>query len=1124
MAENRSTLKPEQFEAINRDGANILVSASAGSGKTFVMIKRLIRLITEGKAKVDEVLAATFTEAAAADMKEKLKKALIEEVEKGNRKIAAELNKVATADICTLHSFCARLIRTYFFAAGVAPDFKVADESETSAMKKESMEETFRALYSDKDAKFLKLAERYRTRRKDDTFKKVVYEIYDYAITEKDPEKLINSYAVNYTAAGADRFLRVFEGKLKKTAEIILAEVSALKAECEKAGYSAGASQCSEFSEIVFKILSGGAATAREYAVPNALPRITGKNPEQGAEYLKDRLKNYKSHIKALCDFALKTDIDRGALSGLYENGKILAGVVSRFTEVYGRKKRENNVLDFADLERFALIALKDESVKAAVRKKYKYVFVDEYQDVNAVQEEIISAVTDGNLFMVGDAKQSIYGFRGCRAEIFEQKEKTVKDCGGAAIRLNYNFRSADRVIDMVNAVFDFCYIKEYTGVDYKSTARLQGGGIYPENAAGRAELHYLFKDKAQKAERPAPRIYNILDEAFKKEEKETASVSNLLAKIIDGELTKNYYDIKTEKFKRVTMSDIAVLTRAGDTAYVRNIVQGLNAHGIRVVSSVSQNVCDFPEIKTLINVLKLVDCFIWDAPLVGTLLSVVGNFTEEDLVEVATYYADNADKKTKNKSGFSAAFSYYLEHADGELCGRLKKFKEYFDALRYLADFKGAKGVLDKVIEDSGYENFLLASADGEEQARRLYRFLAETESGDRLRTVSEFLSRVENSPDAFEISGGGEDDAVKVMTIHSSKGLEFPVVIVCGLEKSFNRQDEYKPVFCDRDEGFFALSFDDAKRTVSTTGYREILKAKMRETTIKEEMRLFYVALTRAAYSLHLVFEKNADTRAAEFSKLFTESACFLDFVPAEIPVTTHLPTELSLADVRRKARQVLVAKPDIMRAEKMKKDFAFLYPYLSATTLPLKNSVTAAIKNKEEVYPVNTLFIENGDTDREKGVIAHRIMEHYDFNGEFYTQLSAMEQAGVISPEEISKIDTERLKRVVESGVFDSVKNKTLYREQDFIVNIAAAKVFDTDSDEEVLLQGVIDLLAVSGNTAEIVDYKYSSLGKEGLKRKYGEQLNLYAYAAERALGVKVLSKTLVNIFTGETVRVE
>ncbi len=1124
MATDNNTLKPEQLKAINHEGGNILVSASAGSGKTFVMIKRLIRLIVEGKAKVDEVLAATFTEAAAADMKEKLKKALAEEAEKGNTEIAAELNKVATADICTLHGFCGRLIRTYFFAAGVAPDYKVADEAQAAALKNESIEEIFRTLYTEKDAGFLKLAERYRVRRKDDAFKSVVLNIYDYCTSEKDPDRLLDAYAENYTARGAERFLTSFDEKVKKTAGDILSKFSDLNSECERAGYIAGAKQCSEFSEIAREIVKGGANAARAFNGEKTLPVITRQNPENGKEYLKDRLKTLKSYVKSLCAFAAKTDIDLSALSGLYESGETFCRIVRRFSDVYDRKKRENNVLDFADLERFAMRSLQDENVRNAVRKKYKYVFVDEYQDVNGVQEEIISAITDGNLFMVGDAKQSIYGFRGCRAEIFEQKEKTVEKSGGAAIGLNYNFRSAENVISFVNETFDFCYVKEYTGVDYKTSARLKGGGIYPENALGRAELHHLVKVKAEKADKASPHLYNILDEAFNAEEKETARVSDLLAEIIDKELTQEYYDVKSSTFKRVKMGDIAVLTRAGDSVYVKNIVEGLAAHGIRVVSSVSQNVCDFPEIKTLINLLKLVDCFALDAPLVGTLLSVIGGFTEEDLTDVALFYAENADVKVKNRGGFCDAFNYYIAKQDTPLCSRLKKFKAYIDDLRYLADFKGAKGILDKVIIESGYENFLLAETDGDEKIRRLYRFCAETVSGDRLLTVSEFLNLTETSPKAFEVKGGGEEDAVNVMTIHSSKGLEFPVVIVCGLEKPFSRKDESKPVFCDRDEGFFALSFDDEKRVVSTTGYREILKIKMRETAVKEEMRLFYVALTRAAYSLHLIFEKSSDDRAAEFSELFTESACFLDFVPKSIPAIEHTPAALTLANVKRGARQILVAKPDDIRAEKMKKDFAFSYPYLSATTLPLKNSVTAAIKNKEEFYPVYSLFAESSGTDPEKGVIAHKIMQHYDFDGEFYPQIKAMEENGVISAEETAKINLERLKKTVESGVFTGLKGKTLYREQPFIVNIAANRVFDTAATEEVLLQGIIDLLAVSGDIAEIVDYKYSVLSAESLKQKYGKQLTLYAFAAEKAAGIKVVKKTLVNILTGETVAVD
>ena len=1112
------TLKPEQAQAINYDGGNLLVSASAGSGKTFVMIQRLIRLIVEKKAHVDEILAATFTEAAAFDMKEKLKRALSEEIEKGNRALAAELSRVSIADICTLHAFCAKLIRTYFFAAGVSPDFKVADESESVALKTESLEETFKSFYAEKDQQFLALIDRYRTRRKDDTLRSVILRAYGFCESELNPDRVLLAFKDNYTEKGAERFLKDYEERLKSAVKIVCDDLKDIQYDCKAAGFSAGEKLCGELLNVSENILRGGTAAAKEYGESGAFPVMTRSKAPEGKEDLKDRLKTAKTRLKSLCDYSAGVVENTSILSGLTESAETLFRVVKRFSENYDRLKRENNLLDFADLERFALIALKDESVKNAVRKKYKYVFVDEYQDVNAVQEEIISRVSD-DLFMVGDVKQSIYGFRGCRAEIFESKEKSVKESGGAAIGLNYNFRSADKVIDFINEVFDFCYVPLYTGLNYKATARLRSGGIYPENATGRACLHHLVKEKKERAEKETPRLYDILDEAFKEEEKEAANVSNLLTEIINDELAQNFYDVKTKTFRRVEMGDIAILTRAGDSAYVKGIVEGLNGHGIRVVSSVSQNVCDFPEIKTLINVLKLLDCFYLDAPLVNTLLSPVGGFSEEELLDVALFFKDSG-----KRGGFSDAFIYYLENAATTLKDKLVQFKVRFEEYRTLADFKGAKGILNKIIAESGYENYLLCSGGGEEKINRVYKFLAEAESGGKTRTVREFLRKIETSPQAFAFSGGGEEDAVKVMTVHSSKGLEFPVVIVCGLEKTFSRRDENSPVIFNRDKGLFACAFDDEKRTVLPTFYREIVKAEARETQIKEEMRLFYVALTRAAYSLHLVFEKSADERKTKFSKLFTESACFLDFVPKSLPAATHSPTRFGLIGVQRQKRQVLVAKPDASALDKMRKDFAFVYPYQSATVLPLKNSVSVAIRREqEEFYPVYSLFAEENATDKEKGIIAHKIFEHYDFNGEFDAQIADMVERGVLPLDELKKVDITRLKKLIEIGVLDTLKGKTLFREQPFIVNIAANRVFDTTSTEEVLLQGVIDLLAVKGDTAEIIDYKYSVLSAESLKRKYAAQLDLYAYAVSRALNLKVISKTLVNLFTGETVKV-
>lgn len=1115
MEQVRRELKPEQRQAIYHGSGDILVSAAAGSGKTFVMIERIIRLITEGKANVHEILAATFTEAAAADMKEKLKKALSFAVENGNVALAEQLAAVSTADICTLHGFCARLCRTYFFAAGVAPDFKVISESEADALKQESLDRVFKSFYEEKDADFLAVIDRYRKRRKDDMLKGIVKDISEFCESELYPENLLSAYLQNYTEEGAEKFTGIYGGILRAAAKGIAVRAEKLCADCRAAGFTDGEKIAENLKSVALEIEKTGVAAAIK-AAESGFIRITPKKPPEGQEYLKTELSDIKSAVKGICEYSLKTAIDASLFPALKENARALNKIVTRYSEKYAELKKDAGALDFGDLERFALKALSDDSVRQAVRKKYKFVFVDEFQDVNGVQEGIISAVSDGNLFMVGDAKQSIYGFRGCRAEIFENREKEISAQGGTALRLNYNFRSAKKVIDFINEIFSFCYIPEYTGLDYANTSSLKEGGIYPAGAEGRAQLHLLLKGKKPQKEREEAHVYDLIKEAYKVEEKETASVSNLIAEIIDGELLREFYDLKTGAMRRVTMKDIAILTRSGDSAFVKGIVEGLNAHGISAVSNVTENVCDFPEIKTLINALKLIDNFKQDAPLAGTLLSEIGGFSEEDLSAIAIFASD-AGKRLN----FSDAFELYLNEADTELCQRLKKFKKYFDGVRFTAHFKGAKGVIRKLCFDCGYENCLLASDDGERKLRRYYKFLSEADGGGKRRTVREFLARVNSSRKAFEFSFGGAEDAVTVMTMHSSKGLEFPVVIVCGLEKTFNRSDERKAVIRDRDLGFFAEYFDDKTRTVKDTGFRAIVNAKARVTQLKEEMRLFYVAATRAEYSLHLIAEVGADDRRDRFSDLFVFPSNYFGFIPSSIPVAVHLPESFGLVALKRSGRKVLVGKPDLKSEAKMRKDFAFSYPFAQDTVLPLKNNVTAAVKDKkEDFYPVYTVF-SDGSTKTESGIAAHKIMQFIDFNKDFYAEIERLKRESILTREELDTVNIDRIYNVFRSGVFGGLNSKTLYREQDFIVNIPANRVFKTDSGEEVLLQGVIDLLAVDGETAEIIDYKYSALSGESLKRAYREQLSLYAYAAEKSLGVKVMGKTLVNLFTGETV---
>ncbi len=1117
-------LKKEQYEAVMHDEGNVLVSASAGSGKTFVMIERLIRLISEGKAKVKEILAVTFTEAAAADMKEKLKKALIKKINEGDSSLADELAEVSVADVSTLHAFCARLLRRYFFAAGVSPDFQIADEDKASELKRECIDRVFRELYAEKDAGFYKLTERYRKKRSDARLKETVLSLYAFCEAEKNPSSITEKAEKLCEDGALGQILAEYKRYLDKDAA--LAADDAIRA--LKGFRETGNEKGIKFAETLVYDLERVLNSADIYVYKEyegyPLTAVFGRGlKEKDAESkalaigARDRFKKIVARVyKHLTD--RETDLNRQ--KELLSHTRALAALIKRFSEEYAEEKREENLLDFGDLEHFTLTALKDESVKKSVRDKYKYVFVDEYQDVNGVQEEIISSVSDGNLFMVGDVKQSIYGFRGCRPEIFDGKRRAMISRGEKTVLLNHNFRSALAVTDCVNEIFSYSMTEESSGTDYKNTSALIPGGIFPAEKTGRAELHLLLTEKKRRSEKERPRVYDVAEEARKAETEEIPPIASLVTEIIRRERGKTFYDVKEGRDRYIGYSDIAVLTRNKSNGYVEGLVTGLIRHGIPVASEVKQNVCDYPEIKTLINALKLIDCFYQDVPLVSVLLSPIGGFTEEELAAVALFYADETGKDGK-KYGFSRAFSYYAEKGEGVLKEKAVEFKKYFDELRFAADFLGAGGALFKMTENCGYENYLLATPCGEEKAKRLHGFMAAASAGGKTYTIKEFLKRTETARDAFSVASGGEENAVRVMTVHASKGLEFPVAIVCGLERKSNTEEEREEILADRDLGLATRCFDDESRTVSETPLRGLMREKMRETRVKEELRLFYVATTRAQYSLHLTFEGKEDGR----KEVFRGAEKFLDYVPFSIPVTEWNAEDFLYTDMTAERRKVLIGRADEQAAEEMKRAFSFRYPFAAETALPLKGTVTAAAESfSEKEHYVHRLFDETDVPDREKGITAHKILELYDFFGaDFSSQIKEMTKEGKIAEEKLSGLSLERIEKAIKSGAFGSLSGYSLYREQPFLVNAPANMLFSTDSAENVLLQGVIDLLAIKDGRATIIDYKYSSLNGESAKRRYKKQLALYAYAAEKILGVKVERKILLNLFSGEMTEV-
>ncbi|MBQ8196863.1 MAG: UvrD-helicase domain-containing protein [Clostridia bacterium] len=1110
------TLKKEQIDAINHNNGNILVSASAGSGKTFVMIERLIRLIVENQTSVENVLAMTFTESAAAEMKEKLKKALCDKINEGQKELTDQLALVPTADISTIHSFCGKLIRKYFYVTGVSPDFSICDEQQSSLLKARAINGVFSSLYESGESWFYDLFDKYASKRFDTTLKEVVDTVYDFIISEENPKELLYKGLETYTVDGHLQLKRKFKEEIiDQKVKSYISATQKLQEKCGQYSLVKGVAFCDKMLDKMQDALSCDINGLTNVAL--SLLRLNFDKVEdieliKIKESVQTVNKNFNALIKEGVEY-LKEDFN--SIIDCKQTAENLAKLVLAVKESYDSLKGEENLLDFNDLEHFALATLQDETVRDDVASKYKFVFVDEYQDTNGVQEAILKLINKDNVFMVGDEKQCIYAFRGCRPEFFRTKYGVMKKDGQATVDLNYNFRSAPKILDAVNEIFNYSMTEKEYGLNYKNTQQLKAGGVYPEEAGGKVKLHFFREKGRTKAGEELPRIYDVLEEFNAlKEDKKVADVSSLISKIIYDELGTKYYDFKSKTYKTVTLNDIVVLDYHKKGSYVEKLVKGLVAHGIPVTSGVKQNICEYPEIDVLINALKLIDSFQQDIPLAITLKSVIGNFSEEDLAQIALKY-----KEIGEYDGFSKAYAHYLETESGELYDRLFAFNEYYKKLRSLADFYSAQDVLFKLVNDSDMETFCYAEKMGYSKVRHIRQFISLAVSGTKKYSVREFLSVIENSPEAFEVFEPIEEDTVRVMTIHASKGLEFPIVILAEAEGGISTRNLKSNVIYTREDGFALKRFDTENRTTNETLFRAYVRNKIHQNSIKEALRTFYVGTTRAKYGMHIVFSGTEDVRQSAFC----DAKGYADFIPYTLPVEEHDVTDFDFIDFKQDVREVLFAETDEEFAKELKTRFAFNYPYQEETTLPLKTSVTGAVSrfNGETVY---TYLEDDGSTGAERGIIAHKVMENLDFNNaDFSAQIEKIKSTGILTEEQLSSINLERIKRVVSMGVLNDFTG-TLYREKQFIANFSASEVFNVSSSEPVLIQGVIDLLAIDGTTAKIADYKYSLLDKDSLKKKYNKQLDLYASAVEKSTGKKVVKKVLINIYSGDVITLD
>ena len=1102
MAEKNVKLTPEQSAAIDSSGKTI-VSASAGSGKTFVMIEKLTRAIEAG-ADIDEVLAVTFTKKAAAQMKEKLRNALIKKVENAEcgkkLHIKAQISKIPSANISTIHSFCSRLLRTYFYTLGIDGGFDIMSDDDAFAkdLKVRAVDNIFERRYEAEDKNFIHLLKCFSKKRSDNALRRLLLESYSSVRNVAHYRNMLENYPKLYTHEGfkqiCDELSRIFAEKYSAMEEAVHEFRSTFPP----------TKNADKYQKIFDEMLSALQTSKAGGVFAPAIPFTVTTKPRDSEEdkVAGEKFKVFKADISKKYGAVREEIADENTERELFfKSGKTAAAftdLLLEFDAEYTAIKRDENKLDYNDLEHLTLQLLQDDSLKKEINSKYRYVFVDEYQDVNPVQEEIISAIGQ-EVFLVGDVKQAIYGFRGSKSVFFSDKFKNFEDGAENALRLTGNFRSCATVLNFVNGLFSEVMREDSCGFDYSKTSMMTAGGAYPDDC-GSAMLH-IFGTEQKTAENRG--VYSVIADGH-----DAAHTREGLAvlQLVERELSSKHYDLKKGEFVDTQPGDICILTRKNRGGSTEGIVRALKDAGYSVSGAQEGNICALPEVKQMLDILSLIDNAEQDIPLVSAMLSPLGGFSEDELAAIRIAL------KREGRISFRQCVKLYMTNGRGAIAEKLNMFLQKLEKLRNLSDIMAAEELIDFILADSGLEAEY--SAGGGEKLKNILKLSAD---GQKL-TLSAFLEKIKAGGYDIKAPAAAPSDSIKIMTMHAAKGLEFPVVIIADVCRTFKGMD-YSELPFDEKYGFAPKCYDPENMLVYPTLLRRLVKLRADREELKNELNLFYVACTRAMCNLHIIAEECEEysrmdaLEAKRYSKLFN-----MKTFPCE-----ELPPRV---EIERRADEVIyISEPDKELYAAVSSRFMRAYSHNNSVELPVKSSASAilkALREDEPYFAEHILFSGDGETGAERGTAYHRFLELCDFSVKtldgIQGELINFLKSGRISDRQVELLTAEELLKIVNMPVFADLAGAELFREQEFLCRLKACDVLNTEAEDNVLVQGAIDLLVRGSFGVRIIDYKYSKKTDEELKETYSKQLDLYKKAVSVIWHVpeSEISAVIVNIY--------
>lgn len=865
----------EQQKVISLRNRNILVSAAAGSGKTAVLVERIIRRLTDEKdpADVDRLLIVTFTEAAAAEMKERIGAAIEKKLAErpGDTHLEQQATLIHSAAITTIHSFCLSVIREHFHVIGIDPGFRIAEEGELKLLKQDVLDELLEERYAQEDPGFLEFAEKFGTGKNDKKIEGIILRLYEFSRSYPQPDRWLDSCVEAYSPGErpeeSEPAVRARE-RVKRRAEDVCRILARAKKICEEPDgpYMYGDMIESDLEAV--RRLAEEEDFRRMYETAaglNKWKRLSPKKDETVSQEKKELVQQLRKQAKDLVkklqenyfyapceEWAAEMEMTRGTM-------ETLAGLVRDFAALFDEKKQSRNMIDFNDMEQFALRILTEEKdgklvpspSAAEYQDRFDEVMIDEYQDSNLVQETILTSVSrvsrgNCNIFMVGDVKQSIYRFRLSRPELFMEKYNTysLADSERQRIDLHRNFRSRHEVLDSVNYVFRKLMRREFGGITYDESAALYPGADFPalpDEAAGafsdRTELLLLDKEETGEAdERRA----------------EARMIAQRIRELITGGVV---VDKESGRYRKIQYRDIVILTRS-IRGWAETFSAVLAEEGIPAYSVSREGYFETYEVSVLLDYLKILDNLRQDLPLAAALTSPFGGLSAAELAEIRL--------ASPNVPFYEAAAGYAKGESggeSGELREKLASFFRQAEAFRDRVPYTAIHDLLVEIIEETGYGTYIAAMPGGGQRTANVEMLVEKAAAfeGTSYKGLFNFVRYIEQLK-KYDVDYGEasildeQSDTVRIMSIHKSKGLEFPIVFTAGLGKRFNTQDTRGSILLHPELGVGMDAVDLARRTRTSTFLKKIIQEEAALENLAEELRVLYVAMTRAKEKLIL------------------------------------------------------------------------------------------------------------------------------------------------------------------------------------------------------------------------------------------------------------------------------